>query len=201
MVFTRKKGRPRKHPTIAHAKEAAREKRARYEQTHVESRRRRKVEKSPPNSIKWTAPVLSPRELMDHDDSNTFAVPPNHQLAVLYRTLKNTHSVISTSLGGDVAIWFSTTLELLTAGTAGTLESLCSTLNTILHVMEPYFRAMEVTFDTYNLLSRDDDGTWEARAMALTQEVRSWRARLQGVLGAYDIGIRYMKSMLVAGEL
>lgn len=46
MVFTAKKGRPRKYPTILHAKEAAREKRARYEQTHKESRqhRRRKLE-------------------------------------------------------------------------------------------------------------------------------------------------------------
>lgn len=139
---------------------------------------------------------------MDHDNSTEFAVPPNHQLAVLYRTLKNTHTLVSTSLGGDVSSWFATVLETLRNSHSDALEALCTTFDTILRIMEPYFRAVEVTYDTYHIFSNDDDdGAWDARALALTEDIRSWRARLQGLLAAYDIGIRHMKRMIDADEL
>ncbi|KIY60936.1 hypothetical protein CYLTODRAFT_495464 [Cylindrobasidium torrendii FP15055 ss-10] len=158
MVFTKKKGRPRKYPTAAAAKAASQDKRARYEESHREfreARRKRDLPRSP--VIRWTAPSKTLWELQDDDAAEvTFPVPQDSQLALLYCKVKRLHSEILNALDGSAENWFTAAFFALQNTRGKELQDNIECLEHALRSLNPYFRAMDIAYDTYAVFFKDN---------------------------------------------
>ncbi|KIY68991.1 hypothetical protein CYLTODRAFT_442967 [Cylindrobasidium torrendii FP15055 ss-10] len=201
MVFTKKKGRPRKHLTLATAKAANKEKRARYEEAHRELRgAKRRQERSQRPSIRWSAPSNSVWELQNDSIPITFPIPPDPRLAILYQKVKTIHSEILASMAGDAEDWFAAVFDILREARGEHLEANVERLGLILRTLNPYFHAMDIAYDTYTVFFRDT-GTWGAQFTTMGLESGAWKGRIQRVLDAYGVGTKYLKGLIEHNEI
>ncbi|KIY61816.1 hypothetical protein CYLTODRAFT_495027 [Cylindrobasidium torrendii FP15055 ss-10] len=209
MVFTKSKGRPRRHATVALAKEAIRENKQRYEHQHKERRTAQRKERrkgrreelaSRRPSMHWTPPTYSLLELQDNAYSG-FPTPEDPTLATLYCRLRCIYMQITDSLDGDAEKWFSALVEVIQYSRGEALYSHMMMLESVLRALEPYFRAMAVTYDTYAIFFRKAPENWATEVSDMAAAVHMWKDRIRTVLDAYAMGAGHLRLHVLNGHI
>lgn len=148
--------------------------------------------------MRWTPPTYSLLELQDGVYSG-FPTPEDPTLAALYCRIKSIHLQIVDSLDGDAEKWFSALVEVIQGSRGEALTHHMATLELIMRTLEPYFRAMVVTYDTYRIFFRDAPADWGTQVSEMEAAVRMWKDRLMTVLDAYAMGIGHLRLLLLNG--
>lgn len=132
--------------------------------------------------IQWAGLECTVDEMVD-DECFKFILPTNARLATLYRRLRNIHAHIQLAFGGEPSQWFYDTSKVLVTNRAASLNTQILLLHHIHSTMTPYFRAMNVTYDTYHNFFRDETKLRE-EVETLGEDVRQWTAQLGKLVDA-----------------
>lgn len=125
---------------------------------------------------------------MFEDTCFEYPLPTNTQIASLFRRVKNLHLHIYHSFGCDPSDWFADTSEVLLRSRGAELKGHILFLQHMQHCLQPYFRAMDITYDTYSILFVDEE-VWDREAAHLKDTARKWAGDLRAILDAWDEGI------------
>lgn len=131
---------------------------------------------------------------------SAFPTPSNPRLAMLYSRLKVIHIHIELCFNNDTAAWFSNMASVLQHRRGKALDRDMTTIESILRTLDPYFRAIDVTFDTYAIFF-SEDSTWGPRVSAMGNDAREWRSRFKMLLEAYDTSTKFLKNLLATMKM
>ncbi|KIY61129.1 hypothetical protein CYLTODRAFT_495393 [Cylindrobasidium torrendii FP15055 ss-10] len=116
-----------------------------------------------------------------------YPLPADTRLSALFRQIKNLYLHIFHAFDSAPSDWFVNTSNILLRSRGMVLEDHIAFLQTVLRRLQPYFRAMDITYDTYGIFFSNDD-VWGREVVQMADDVHTWAADIRKILDAWDGG-------------
>ncbi|KIY62056.1 hypothetical protein CYLTODRAFT_494900 [Cylindrobasidium torrendii FP15055 ss-10] len=203
MVFAKKKnGRPRDHGTAKECREATRLRKAAWEAKNVDARCAKRRARAAGNScflarsLSWFGINCTVNEMFQ-DTCFTYPLPADVRQAALFQQIKNLYLHIIHAFDDAPADWFSNTSQVLLRSRGAILQDHILFLQSVLRELQPYCRAMDITYDTFCILFAKED-IWGRDATHMAESTHALASNLRTLLDAWDNGT--LKQVLLLGS-